>query len=172
MVALVTTMGVMATLASNALGVVFPTLFVNSKSTSSDIEKLLIIEAIIVSVPLVACILFMRKKPNQAPSYAAANTSATDNYKGDLKILFTNRNYILLMVVCSCSYGSLVAFITVIEYLVLPFKYAEASKTASDMLLASMVAGLAGCLLFVTALKKTHQYRKILVVSNSLVIQH
>jgi FLVCR family feline leukemia virus subgroup C receptor-related protein len=108
--------------------------------------------------------LLIRKKPNQAPSYAAANTSATENYKGDLKKLFSNKNYLLLMLVCSASYGTLVAFTSIIEYLILPFKYDDPGKTASNILLAAIVAGFVGSVVFVTILKKTRKYKKILIV--------
>lgn len=166
MVAMITTLGVMSNLASNAVGVVFPSFFVNSNSNAQDIEDLLLYEAIIVSVPCMACLLLMRKKPSQSPSYAAANTTATENYCQDLKHLFTNRNYVLLMLVCSCSYGTLVAFIAVIEYLILPFKYPDATKVASNMLLSAIAFGFVGSLIFVPILKKTRQYRKLLIVGN------
>jgi FLVCR family feline leukemia virus subgroup C receptor-related protein len=164
----VTTLGVMSNLASNALGVVFPSLFVNNNSTASDIQWLLIVEAIMTTVPFALCILLIRKKPNNAPSHAAANTSASENYKGDLKKLFSNRNYLLLLVVCSTSYGTLVAFTSVIEYLVLPFKYPESSKTASDLLLAAIMSGFVGSVVFVMVLKKTRQYKKLLIVGKCI----
>lgn len=158
-------------MASNALGAVFPSFFVNKDSVASDVRKLLLFEAVIVSIPCVACLFLIRKEPSTPPSLAAANTHATENYKKDLKHLFSRRNYVLLMVVCSASYGTLVAFITVIEYLILPFKYPDASKVASDMLLAAIISGFLGSLVFVTVLKKTKQYRKILVVGKCRFIQ-
>lgn len=171
-VAIITTIGVMSSLASNALGVVFPTLFVNSSSTEDDVEKLLLVEAGIVSFPLLLMLLLLRKKPVHPPSYAAT-VESRENYKEDLKNLFTNKNYLWLLLVCSTSYGTLVAFTTVIEYLVLPFKYAEASKTASDMLLSAIASGFIGSFIFVTVLKKTRKYKKILMVgTNSLTQQY
>ena len=77
----------------------------------------------------------------------------------------------LLLIVSSTSYGTLVAFTTVIEYLVLPFKFPEASKTASDLLLSAIVCGFFGSVLFVTVLKKTRLYKKILMVGNQLLMQ-
>lgn len=121
-VAIITTIGVMSSLASNALGVVVPTLFVDSNSGESDVERLLLVEAGVVSAPLILMLLLFRKKPAHPPSYAAT-VESSENYKANLKKLFTNKNYLLLLVVCSASYGTLVAFTTVIEYLVLPFKY-------------------------------------------------
>lgn len=62
------------------------------------------------------------------------------------------------------AYGSLVCFTTVIEFLIIPFKYKEPSKLASSMLLAAIVAGIISSYVFIMMLKRTRAYKKILII--------
>lgn len=71
-VARITALGVLFTLGSQAFGIVIPPFFVNQSSTPSDIERMLIYEAIIVSVPSALLILFFKDKPSKPPSFAAS----------------------------------------------------------------------------------------------------
>jgi hypothetical protein len=80
-VAIVTSLGIMFNLASNSLAVILPSFFVNSSSTKEDVIQLILFEAIIVSVPLIIMIVFLRDKPTHPPSYASAGQKHSGNYK-------------------------------------------------------------------------------------------
>ena len=68
--------------------------------------------------------IFFKNKPKNPPSYAA-DVEHSKNYLDDLKTLFKNKNYLILLLSVSMAYGCLSCFTTIIEYLILPFKYDE-----------------------------------------------
>ena len=170
MIAKVTTMGVMCNLASLGLGVALPSVFVNEESTKSDVVKLLMYEAIIVSVPCLLVLFLFRGKPKTPPSHAA-DIKNDRNYTQDLKMLFKNRNYLFLLVAVSMSYGSLTCFTTVIEYIILPFKFPEPQKLASYILLVAIGVGIFSSIVFVLVLKRSLEYKKILIFGSDGLIQ-
>lgn len=67
------------------------------------------------------------------------------------------------------SYGTLVSFTSIIEYIVLPFRFSQPGLVSSSMLAASMGFGFVGCVVFIGVLKRTRQYRKVLLISKPYV---
>lgn len=109
----VTTLGVMANMASIGFGVVLPSIFVTKTSSKNDVKNMLMWEAIIVSIPAILLVALLKNKPKQPPSFAAAIKNKND-YKSDLLSLLKNKNYIILFISVSLSYGSLTCFTTCI----------------------------------------------------------
>lgn len=158
----VTTLGVMANMASIGLGVVLPSFFVNTHSaTKDDVKMMLLWEAVIVTVPAILLIALIRKKPQFPPSFAAGVESKS-NYKQDLKTLFRNKNYLWLLLSMSMSYGSLTCFTTCIEYIAKPFDLGSPEKVSSYMLIFAMLAGFVSSVIFVMLLRKSFAFKKIL----------
>jgi hypothetical protein len=56
--------------------------------------------------------IFYKANPNVPPSYAAAAVKPSTNYAHEMKTLFTNRNYIFLLLSNGASYSTFVAIIT------------------------------------------------------------
>lgn len=169
-VARITTLGVMCTMGSMALGVALPPYFVNSKSTKSQIQNMLIYEAIIVSIPSIILLILFKNKPKQPPSFAAG-VSQSRSYFNDLKSLFKNKNYLILLLGVSMSYGSLTCFTTVIEYIILPFNYNEPQSLASSILLVAIISGVVSSIVFVLILKTTRAFKIILILGKCLLIK-
>ena len=164
----VTTLGVMANMASIGLGVVLPSLFIHEDSNHHDstdmknnIRMMLIYEAAIVTVPAILLIALIRNKPKVPPSFAAGVESKS-NYKQDLKTLFKNKNYLWLLLSMSMSYGSLTCYTTCIEYIALPFNLGKAETVSSLMLVCAMLAGFVSSVIFVILLRKSFAFKKII----------
>ena len=131
---------------------------------------MLIIEAIIVTVPCVLTLILFRNKPSKPPSFAASIEKDSDYIK-DLKKLFSNKNYLMLLLSISMSYGTLTAFTTCIEYVASPFGFEKPEDVSSLMLVCAMVAGFVGSVFFIILLKKSLAYKKILATGTTLKIQ-
>ncbi len=108
---IITTTGVLFSLLSSALSLIIPAFFVNIHSPKSDIVKMLFIEAALVSFPMILLIIFFRDKPKKPPSFAAALKSK-NTYMQDLKVLFSSKNYLILILIMSMSYGTIISLLT------------------------------------------------------------
>lgn len=165
-VARITAIGVLFTMASMGMGVVIPPLFVNESSSKQQIQKMVIIEAIIITVPCLLFLFLFKNKPKNPPSFAA-EVQPSKSYLQDLKTLFKNKNYLILLLSISLAYGCLSCFTTIVEYLVLPFKYEQPEKLASSILLVAMAVGGVSSVVFIIILKRTKAYKKILMFGMS-----
>jgi hypothetical protein len=69
---LVTFLGVSFTMLSVSIGAAGPGFFINENtSTVADIRKLLLIEAFVVSIPIILLMIFFRDHPEHPPSKTA-----------------------------------------------------------------------------------------------------
>jgi FLVCR family feline leukemia virus subgroup C receptor-related protein len=109
--------GVIATMFSISLGSAIPGLILGQNSTQDEIKNFLLIEAIVITVPYILLVIFFREKPVIPPSKAAmaVSTEKKASYLILMRKLFTNIEYIKLIVSISLSYGSLTAFITIMD---------------------------------------------------------
>jgi hypothetical protein len=93
-VSLVTFLGISFGIISNSIGVSVPGFFINENtSTVEDIRKLLLIEAFVVTTPLILLMIFFRDNPEHPPSKAAQVIvkQKPKDYGNLLKKLFKNK---------------------------------------------------------------------------------
>jgi hypothetical protein len=87
-----------------------------------------------------------------------------------LKLLFKNRNYLKLLVVMCLTFGSIVAYLSIIDKGLKGLGYENPSAAISKAVISMTLAGILGNLVFSTLVKRTKQYRIISIISNSRVI--
>ncbi len=124
---------------------------------------LLRFEAGLVSAVLLLLILFIRDKPRHPPSRAAA-VQNTQDYSTSLKNLLKSKDYLLLLLSVSMGYGCLISFFATVEFYVHPFNFSNNAQIVSLLLSAATVFGLLGSVFMSWMVKRSMQFKKILVI--------
>ena len=111
--------------------------------------------------------IFFRDKPSQPPSKAASKilNEEKGNYKTILKKLFSNRQYLKLMVAMSLNYGTLTAMIMVLDQLLAGIGVSDSGQTTSITVGSAMVVGIISNPIFSFLLKSTKAYRAVTALS-------
>ena len=88
-----------------------------------------------------------------------------------MKLLFKNTNYLKMLVVMCLTFGSVVAFLSIIDRCLKGLGYPNPSAVISKVVIAMTIAGICGNIVFSALVKRTKQYRIIATISTSAVIQ-
>ncbi|KAL4439315.1 hypothetical protein ABPG74_016978 [Tetrahymena malaccensis] len=157
----VTAIGTFAVLASGALGIVIPSIFVSeTNNTDKDVFNLMLAEFIIVAAIMIMNIFFFRAEPPTPPSYGAMQKK--ENFKQSIKSLFTNVNYLLLLGFLTLVLGTVNSYFVTISLLIAPFGHT--ALDASLLSVFSTAFGFFGSIAGAIVLKITRKYKPIMFI--------
>ncbi|TRY61137.1 hypothetical protein TCAL_08277 [Tigriopus californicus] len=162
-----------------ALGFVLPVLLVKNRAAEEevvliggDLFRMFLGVAVVTSVLLAAILLFFKDAPPTPPSRAqeilwhqregvrdgACLQVEQDDYKGSIKRLMTNGNYVLLLITYGLNVGVFYAISTLLNSVILiHFKGAE--EDAGKIGLVIVIFGMMGSMVCGVILDKTHAYK-------------
>lgn len=143
-----------------AIGSVLPTFFV-IEETSVNMFDLLLVEFIITGVSFALVLTLFRDKPPLPPSLSeSTKASQAPDLKAELKLLFSNRNYLILFVCFGMGLGFFNALTTLVEQFVGKSGY----STDDASLFSGLLIGVGIIFAIITGLvlDRTHAYNKIL----------
>jgi hypothetical protein len=106
---------------SVSIGAAMPGFFINgADSTADDVRKLLFIEAIVVTVPYIFLMVLFRDSPERPPSKAARIIAEQprESYKKVMKALFTNKDYLMLIVAAAFNSGTFGATVANLDQII------------------------------------------------------
>lgn len=166
-VPIVTFTGILATLISLTIGASIPGFLIDEDSTPQEIKDFLFIEAIVVTVPYVFLMIFFREKPEHPPSKAAkaTNNKERENYKSLLKKLFSNAQYLKLMVAMTLNYGTLTALLMVLDQTLKGIGYTDSGEKTSVTIVSAMLVGILSNPIFSFLIKSTKAYKAVSMLS-------
>ena len=168
---LATTIGAMSNPIGIAIGQVIPPLLVDSHG---GMPMLLLVSACISTGTCVLCILFIRNNPPTPPSRSTAERQLERENRpkgqtfwngplvGELKQLWSNKHFLILMVGVGMGLGLFNAVTTLVEQLVKPAGYTKDDAGTFGALLIGF--GLIGAGIVGPIMDKTHAYTVILKI--------
>lgn len=189
---LATTIGSMFSPLGNALGQVLPPALVSEQDgTISGMSALQGVECVLCAVSLLLVVVFFQSEPPTPPSAVALNRSmiqsstdvgdakkstsapsdASDHYgsfQKELKLLFTDRNFVILFTVFSLGLGLFNALLTLLYQFIQPYGYSN--DDAGNFGAAFIVSGLIGSALAGWILNKYKRYNLTLKIYIVLVV--
>lgn len=122
--------------------------------------------AIITTAMIIPMLILYRKCPTQYASQAAKDTSEGKkekfSFKSDVKELFKNKNYLLLLVVYLLQQGCFLSVATMLNSLVTPLGYTPAHVRTFGI--CYVVSGVIGSIIFSKIVDKHKCYLKMLKV--------
>lgn len=134
-----------------AIGFGLPGLMVPSGGTKTDVGNLMLVEAILCTIVCIFVIIFFKTKPKVPPSNSAGMDR--EEFMPALKMLFRNKNFLLLLVYFSMGQGALNSFATLIEQITKPYGYTSGDNSlfGALVILSGLVgSGIAGGIVAVT----------------------
>lgn len=120
-------MTVLANLVSSTLGAAIPGLVLPKNPSVEQIKNLVFMEAIVITVPLVVLIILFKDKPDIPPSKSASKIPKKEKYIIVLKKLFTNSEYMKILVAMTCSYGMTIAFLANLDQILHSLGYEDSN---------------------------------------------
>jgi Na+/melibiose symporter-like transporter len=168
-VPIVTFTGILATLISLTIGASIPGFLIDEDSTPDQIKEFLLIEACVVTIPYIFLMIFFREKPEFAPSKAAkaTNNKEREKYKSLLKKLFSNKQYLKLMVAMTLNYGTLTALLMVLDQTLKGIGYTDSGEKTSITIVSAMLLGILSNPIFSFLLRSTKAYKAVSMLSNN-----
>ena len=163
----VTFFGVLANLVSNALGLTIPGLVINANSTQEEVIEFLRLEAIIITIPFILMVIFIREKPKNAPSKAALafTTAQPGRYVDILKAIFSNKEYLKLCASMSLNFGICIGYLAVLEQSLFILGFPNASRSISFCGASGIVVGVFANVVYSYYIKKTQKYKRTLIIA-------
>jgi len=154
--------GIGLNLCSITIGAALPGFVIKKdESTIEDVRNLLFWEAIIISVPLILLMIFFKNNPEKPPSKIAnaIMKKAPIRYRELIKELFSNRDYMRLMIAMVFGFGTLSALLLILDQALKGLGYENSGTITSLVILSALIGGLIGTLYFSYLLRKTKAYR-------------
>lgn len=144
-----------------AIGSVLPTAYVVGDDVGVDMFDLLLVEFIITAVILIIIGLLFRDKPPTPPSNSEClKAEQKMPLKDELKMLFTNRQYLILFVSFGTGLGFFNALTTLVEQLTDKSGYSTDDASLFSGLLIG--CGLIASIIVGLVLDRTHFYNSFL----------
>lgn len=186
-----TTIGAVSSPIANAIGSVLPVLFVHQTTTTAadgevtytvhGMTDSMLCQFVMCLVPLLFAVGYFVDAPPTPPSMSTllqsegeerghdcVKETSTPWEKGmeELRILFADRNYLLLMVFFSLNQGFFCAIMTLVNEMIMPHGYSNADSGVFGAVFIS--CGVVGAAVFGSLMKKYRNYRVIMKVTSAM----
>jgi hypothetical protein len=115
--------------------------------------------------------IFYREKPPIPPSKAAAKSAKKEDYRVLLKKLFSNIEYIKILLGMMFSYGAIIAFIATLDPILKSMHYEDSNQITAITILFAMLAGILATPIFSTIIRRTKKYKLVTSLSKIFIIQ-
>ncbi|KRX05105.1 Major facilitator superfamily domain, general substrate transporter [Pseudocohnilembus persalinus] len=145
----------LAILTSTTWGVFIPPFFINQTSNETSVFNLLFFEFILTSSAMILMIVLLKESPPTPPSQVSKEEKAS--FLPQIKILFSNKNYILIFLVMGLLLGGYSGFISVIAFYFKP--YDIDSNSTSLMILGCTIGGAFSSIIVGFYIKKTKKLK-------------
>ena len=163
-------LGFLANIFGTAVGSVLPAAFTSRTAAGVDsihMRELLLVEFLLTLLIVVVVAHFFQEKPPTPPSLSESNRieneNATHDVKEQLKQLFRNQDFVILVVSTGClSLGLLNSLVTVLEQIIAPAGYS--SDDASLFSGLCIVSGILFSIVVGAIMDKTHAYNPMLKI--------
>eukprot|EP01114_Cavostelium_apophysatum_P015978 TRINITY_DN4470_c0_g1_i2.p1 TRINITY_DN4470_c0_g1~~TRINITY_DN4470_c0_g1_i2.p1 ORF type:complete len:481 (+),score=61.94 TRINITY_DN4470_c0_g1_i2:51-1493(+) len=146
------------------LGFLLPPLIVTEPS---DIPVMLVAEAGLATAILLICSALLKDKPEFPPSLSAT-TTREENYGKSMKLLFTDKNFWVLLLEFGLGLGAFNTIATVVNQLVIPFHYSN--DDSGNLGALFILCGLVGCGAAGPLVDKFRRYKLTLLICYFLAI--
>jgi uncharacterized membrane protein YeaQ/YmgE (transglycosylase-associated protein family) len=174
--AMATTIGTISGPVGAAFGLVIPSVLHN---VAHNLTAVLIFDAVLATVLFVALVAVFRSRPAVPPSYSAHDqqrAEVKDNstglfnhvYLDSIKVLFTNANYIMVLVTYSMNLAAFQALATLINQITSPYGYS--SVQSSIMGAVVVLLGVVGAGVFSRVIDRFRVYKLALFVSYACTV--
>jgi len=154
-----------------AIGFLLPMLFVKPsypndeyEAARSDIRSYVIFEAVLITILGIIVLALFKDKPPTPPSASAG--SVHEDFKESVKHLFTNRNYLYLLLSFACMNALFNTLGSVIGVIVA--NYGFTSNDSSIFGTAYLLSGIVGAAIAGVILDKTKKYKLLLIISSAI----
>ena len=118
----------------------------------------MIVQAIMVVIVWIIFNLLMREKPKTPPSAVASVKYEPLDFKSAFKAIFSNRNFLMLVIAYALPFGAIQAVGTLMSNIFTPFKYSPAELAMMGLIL--LFTGIAGAVTVGIVIDKTGYYKK------------
>eukprot|EP01101_Sappina_pedata_P012052 TRINITY_DN8216_c0_g1_i1.p2 TRINITY_DN8216_c0_g1~~TRINITY_DN8216_c0_g1_i1.p2 ORF type:complete len:734 (-),score=126.68 TRINITY_DN8216_c0_g1_i1:14-2215(-) len=132
-------------------------------SGSMSMRSMLLIEAGIATALMVLPLVFVRSKPPSPPSASQDNDDRGETMLTTLRVLFTDFNFVLLLIVFGLSLGTFNSLATLLGQIVSVFGYTDSESGNMGAIVICM--GIVGSGILGAIVEKTHLFKTVLLIS-------
>ena len=148
----------------------------------NNFNNLMLVQAVLVIAAWVIFNLIMREKPKTPPSAVASVKYEALDFKSAFRAIFSNRNFMLLVVAFALPFGAIQAVGTLMSNIFTPFKFSATELAMLGLIL--LFTGILGAVTVGIVIDRTGWYKRSMnaigfavlsctaLIMTSLIVSH